>query len=117
MAKVNMTRAVAAVTLLLAFLAFDSSTSFAFDLSTHRKILLDALYRSQLVVGGESLSFNLDVVTKIDDENGALDRGSLLSSDPLWHVDDEKIAGSNQRIMDLRAQIVSKLSDANPQFD
>lgn len=92
------------------------SETGAFELSTHRTILLDALYRGTLVIGGQPVSFNVDVVMNIDAENGALDRGSLLAADPVWHVDDEKIAASNDRIRDYRSQVVAKLADPNPQM-
>jgi hypothetical protein len=102
----------------LALLALISigSVCCAFDLSTHRTILLNALHRGSMMIGGQNLPFDLDVVMKIDEENGALDRGSLISADPVWHVDDEKIAASNSRIIDLRSQIISKLTDSNPQI-
>jgi hypothetical protein len=97
-----------------AFVAAIAASSWAFDLSTHRTILLDALYRGHLTVAGQILSFNLDVVTSIDSENGALDRGSLIAADPVWHVDNERISDSNKRILDLRKEIISKLADNNP---
>lgn len=81
----------------------------AFDLSTHRTILLDALDRSNFTVNGKTLSFDADVALKIDDENGALDRGALLGSDPLWHVDNEKIAESNLRTIDYRSKVLKEL--------
>jgi hypothetical protein len=94
-----------------------ASPCYAFELGTHRTILLDALYRGSVVVAGQDLSFDFDVVMKIDEENRALDRGSLISADPLWHVDDEKIAESNARIVNLRSEIIAKLTDSNPQID
>lgn len=99
------------------FAPLTTTQTAAFELSTHRTILLDALYRgTPLTIGGQSVSFNVDVVMSIDAENGGLDRGSLLSADPVWHVDNEKITASNDRIRGLRSQIIAKLADSNPQL-
>ena len=87
----------------------------AFHLSTHRKILMEALYRNGVIVNGERLKFDVDSVMKIDEENGALDRHETLENllgidgDPVWHFDDEKIADSNARLIDLRKSILRKL--------
>jgi hypothetical protein len=81
----------------------------AFTLEDHRTILMDALHRGSFHVHDKEMSFSADAVGEIDAENGALDRGSLVSYDPRWHFDNEEISSSSQRLLETRRKLLKEL--------